>query len=91
MKTCYYLAGRLQERLQQEISYLAENHQGPVFEPHVTLLPGFEAASDEAAVEAAKKLADRLKVSQPNMSTSTQIMSSLNSKENISDDSAGRR
>lgn len=56
------LAGPLQQRLQREINLLAEAHGGPKFEPHVTLVPGFEADSKEAAIAAAGRVAAGLKV-----------------------------
>lgn len=42
--------------------HLADTYKGPRFEPHVTLLPAFQAADDEAAKRAAQKVAENLKV-----------------------------
>lgn len=55
-------AGSLQERLQNEIASLSKIHGGPSFEPHVTLVGGFEAVDDKAAIRAGQQVADQLKV-----------------------------
>ena len=54
-------AGVLRDRLQKEMNHLAGTYRGPKFEPHVTLLPAFDAADDEAAKRAAQKVATSLK------------------------------
>ena len=56
-------AGSLQEKLQGEIVTLARSYGGPIFEPHVTLVPGYEASDKAAAIEAAKDVAASLRVS----------------------------
>ena len=55
-------AGPLRDRLQEEMNHLADTYGGPRFDPHVTLLPAFGAADDEAARRAAKMVAASLKV-----------------------------
>jgi hypothetical protein len=56
--------GPLYIKLEREISAQAKEHNGPPFEPHVTLLGGIEG-EQQAVLGTAKTLADKLKVRNP--------------------------
>ena len=56
------IAGHLNTRLQEEIELLSQSFDGATFEPHVTLIPGFEASTQEEAISLAEKVASQLKV-----------------------------
>jgi len=53
--------GTLKTKLEARISGLAAQHKGPLFKPHVTLVPGYLAPSDEAAVSNARAAVKDLK------------------------------
>ena len=55
-------AGGLQQHLQVEVRHLATVHQGPVFQPHVTLLGGIMHSDEQAVLRAAHEVARELKV-----------------------------
>ncbi len=54
-------AGQQAERLQSEIDTLAASHNGPNFEPHVTVLPDIKRPREEV-IAICQKLASQLKV-----------------------------
>ena len=54
--------GPLKTKLEARIKALSAHQGGPLFTPHVTLVPAFPAPSDEAAVSSARDALKDLKV-----------------------------
>lgn len=59
------LEGPLKTKLEARIGALSAQQGGPSFQPHVTLVPGYSAPSNEAAVSAARTAVEDLKVGAP--------------------------
>ena len=55
-------AGALKHRLQEKINTLSDSFNGPRFEPHVTLVPGFDAPGPSEAIAATERIAKDLQV-----------------------------